>query len=137
MFKQAFGCESYLLCIKDHKLRRTLSRLRLSSHDLCIETGRYTKPKTPVENRICTLCNVGIIEDEYHFIMECERYSNERAALFDRLADDYFSNSSKRIVLTRLLSCKKEEVIFCLCKFVSKCFKKRKEVLGMANQIGL
>ena len=28
--------------------------------------------------RICTMCNKKSVEDEYHFILECDRYSDIR-----------------------------------------------------------
>ena len=42
-------------------------RLRLSSHSMPIETGRWTR--VPRENRICPNCNV--LGDERHFLYEC------------------------------------------------------------------
>ena len=56
--------------------RFIITRWRLSNHDLRIETGRYTKPMTPRENRTCVLCNV--IEDEYHVIFSCPLYNSIR-----------------------------------------------------------
>ena len=54
-----------------------MSRLRLSAHRLCIETGRWTKPNSiPVNERKCLTCNV--IEDEYHFVSECLMYKDLR-----------------------------------------------------------
>ena len=42
---------------------------RLSSHRLCIETGRWNQPtSTPINERICICCQS--LEDEYHFIIE-------------------------------------------------------------------
>jgi hypothetical protein len=38
-----------------------LARFRISAHKLEIERGRYTIPKTVVENRICEA-----VEDEEH-----------------------------------------------------------------------
>ena len=53
------------------KFQTSLSRLRLSSHRLEVETGRSTRPKkTPFENRKCKFCNN--LEDEYHFVLQCE-----------------------------------------------------------------
>ena len=51
------------------EFRTIITRWRLSSHSLHIETGRYKKPKTLPENRICTVC--GTVEDEYHSIYIC------------------------------------------------------------------
>ena len=53
--------------------RYIISRWRLSNHDLKIETGRYTKPCTPREERLCNFCNS--IEDEYHVIFVCPLYA--------------------------------------------------------------
>ena len=77
----------------DDEYRKTITRWRLSSHRLHIETGRYKNPKIPRENRICSICCV--IEDENHAIFNCKahyfirikytnlliRYSNVREIL--------------------------------------------------------
>ena len=48
-----------------HKLRRTnICQLRCGVLPLAIETSRYTN--TPVDQRLCHLCNVNHIEDESH-----------------------------------------------------------------------
>ena len=45
----------------------------MHSHVLNIESCRYFNI---VRNeRICTMCNKRAIEDEYHFILECDRYN--------------------------------------------------------------
>ena len=56
--------------------RYIITRWRLSNHDLKIETGRYTRPKTPRNERKCILCDT--IEDEYHVIFSCPRYAAAR-----------------------------------------------------------
>ena len=58
----------YNSCLDDTK-RTTITRWRLSSHRLKIETGRYTRPITERENRLCDVCRV--VEDEYHAIYDC------------------------------------------------------------------
>ena len=56
--KSNFQLERYLLNMKNHKAKRLLTKLRISSHNLNIETGRYHKhKKTPLEQRICYFCN--------------------------------------------------------------------------------
>ena len=64
-------CNIYQSFLDDRK-RCIISRWRLSCHRLFIETGRYTSPPTPRENRKCRLCNV--LEDEYHAIFICPYY---------------------------------------------------------------
>lgn len=44
------------------KCRKLITRLRLSSHDLKIETGRYDNL-----TRDCRKCNLNNIEDEFYF----------------------------------------------------------------------
>ena len=74
--------EPYILATKRFETRCIFTQLRISAHDLHIETGRYTKPaKTPIENRICFLCNDNKIEDEFHFVMECLHYDEFRKEL--------------------------------------------------------
>jgi len=53
------------------KRRYNLTQLRLSSHRLCIETGRWKKPIcTPLDERKCIICLT--VEDEFHFVCECK-----------------------------------------------------------------
>ena len=65
------------------KYRVSLSKFRLSSHRLQIELGRYTRPKTPAENRICRCCEDNVVEDEIHFLLTCKRYSDIRSEMLD------------------------------------------------------
>lgn len=53
-FKQDFKIENYILSLP-LKVRRNFTKLRISSHRLAVETGRYSKPKTPREERLCPL----------------------------------------------------------------------------------
>ena len=70
--------QSYL----DDEMRKIITRWRLSSHKLKIETGRYTAPKTSMVNRTCKIC--GVLENEEHAIYKCkahrfirEKYKNK------------------------------------------------------------
>ena len=42
--------------------RKNLTRLRMSFHKLAVESGRFNK--TPFENRLCVMCDKGLVEDE-------------------------------------------------------------------------
>ena len=67
LFKHQFQLEKYLLCINITKHLIALTKLRVSSHCLAIETGRYHKPTSlPVDQRLCAEC--GVLEDEAHFL---------------------------------------------------------------------
>lgn len=76
LFKFNFELESYLVNIRDFKLRRVLTRFRLSNHDLEIEVGRHKG--LPVEERYCRRCTEGAIESEIHFVCECPAYFDLR-----------------------------------------------------------
>ena len=79
-FKHNFEYEQYLNMTNEEH-RKSLTRLRISAHRLAIERGRYTKPQTPAEKRLCKFCSGKSIEDEYHFLMSCNYYHETRASL--------------------------------------------------------
>ena len=81
--KNNFGCEKYIQLIKDLKVRSSITKFKISSHKLKIESGRYTKPFTPLENRKCERCDLNLIEDEIHFFDKCPSFSNSRLDLFE------------------------------------------------------
>jgi hypothetical protein len=56
-----------------------------SDATLHIETGQYTRPITPVENRICSNCNSKSVEDEIHFLKYCPKFENHRRELFSNV----------------------------------------------------
>lgn len=51
------------------KYRNLITHLRLSSHHLKIETGRYDNLTR--DCRKCDVCNLNEIEDEFHFLLIC------------------------------------------------------------------
>ena len=81
--KTNFGFEKYLELITDSELRRSITKFKISCHKLKIEVGRHTKPKTPLEDRICDRCNDLCIDDELHFFNHCTKLSESRNILFN------------------------------------------------------
>ena len=57
--------------------RIIITKWRLSSHDIKIETGRYTTPSTPREDRVCSKCSSSV-EDEHHVVYLCPLYQSIR-----------------------------------------------------------
>ena len=45
LIKTRIAFEPFLTLVKNHKLRNSISRFRLSNHQLMIEKGRYARPK--------------------------------------------------------------------------------------------
>ena len=85
IYKDHFELEPYLLDVKDTRYRTALTRFRLNSHNLGIEIGRHSKPKIPLNNRICAKCDTGLVEDEIHFLLVCTKFGARRRVLFDTL----------------------------------------------------
>ena len=72
--------------VKEHKYRIAISRLRCSSHTLAIERRRYERPKPPIEQRVCMACR-GCIENEVHFVTQCDINSDDRRWLESKVSD--------------------------------------------------
>ena len=59
--------------IRDQRAVKLLAQLRMGSHSLAIETGRWIRPqRVPRAQRGCPLCNSEEVEDEMHFVFECQ-----------------------------------------------------------------
>ena len=65
--KDSYEISSYIFIPENRKQRNIISKIRLSSYDLKIETGRHNN--TPRNIRLCELCSLQDIEDEYHFTL--------------------------------------------------------------------
>ena len=74
--KDDFSMSEYVRIFHNKKLRNVVSKLRLSSNRLAIESGRHIG--TERQNRKCIFCTTNDTEDEYHFVLICRRYSNLR-----------------------------------------------------------
>ena len=87
-FKTTFAIEQYLTCVKEHKYRVAISRLRSSSHTLAIERRRYERPKPPIEQRVCIACTSSV-EDEVHFVTQCVINIDDRRILERKISEVY------------------------------------------------
>ena len=73
-FKENFELEEYLSIITNKKYITSLTKFRLSSHELLIEKGRHLHITR--EDRLCKYCNMNLVENEYHFLLVCPKYAN-------------------------------------------------------------
>ena len=80
-FKCDIETETYLTVNLTRYQRSLIAQLRLGILPLSIETGRYFR--TPIEKRLCKICNQGVIEDTIHFLCECVEYRRERQNLLN------------------------------------------------------
>ena len=106
LIKHSFQYESYLDTVKDSAKRIRMTKLRLSCHDLEIERGRYKSKR--IEERLCSNCALGKIEDEIHFLLECPKYTNERNEIMSFLETVYpwtsQSQNHKSVFITMMSS---------------------------------
>jgi len=112
LFKNEFIFENYLDFITIRKYRIALTRFRVSSHDLAIERGRYIN--VPRNERKCIYCNSNILENEYHFLLICPRYSDLRSQFIKR----YYYTWPTLQKFVNLLTCNSKKTIIDLSKFI-------------------
>ena len=101
------------------------SRFRAGSHTIEIERGRYTIPRTPINERLCITCSE--IEDEKHFLITCKLYQDERTTLFDKISKLYpiFSSLSDQQKFVYLMSNIEEQLLTWVAKFIHDSMHKR------------
>ena len=115
-----FHFQSYLKVCNISKFRQSLTRLRLSSHRLEIEAGRWNKPNpTPFHERKCRICH--ILEDEYHFVLECPLYTTLRKQYLKK----YFTQRPNMFKFVSLVNSTSEKELRNLAIFVHKAFQMR------------
>lgn len=124
-FKKTFCTEPYITQLKGNHLITCLAKFRTSSHNLQIERGRYTQPKTPINKRLCTRCNMNAIDDERHFILHCEKLVTLRQLLFQICCDNisnfnFMSPTDKFMIIMTSVDIK---IITALSQFVYNGFK--------------
>ena len=119
-FKSVFGREKYLSIIGNFEQRRSLTKLRISSHHLRIESGRYQG--TLLNDRTCTRCNSGDVEDEYHFLFQCVKFNDDRNHLFQEITKSCpnFLTLNARDKLIWLMNTEDKSILTAACKFISK-----------------
>ena len=121
-FKSGFAIEKYLSCNTNEKYRIALTRLRCSSHSLEIEVGRYHYNRTDRQKRLCKLCNMNMVENEYHFVLVCPAYNDLRRQY---LPPHYCRWPSNNKFINLLKDCQ-TSIIKRISKFVYFAMEKRK-----------
>ena len=121
LFKHNFSMEPYLHKIIIEKYKVSLTKFRLSCHDLRIEKGRYDGINR--ENRKCLNCNMGVIENEYHFLLICPKYYNIRQKF---IKDCYYRWPTVQ-KFEKLISSNNPEILLSLSKYLFNAFREREQ----------
>jgi len=115
--------ESYLSSVNVDKYRIALCKLRVASHWLNIERGRWNG--TPRNEKICRFCNK--VENEYHFLFECTIYSTNRETYLSR----YYRIRPNMFKTVELFSSDKVKLLRNLAVYVYKAFELRQCLQNM------
>ena len=119
-----FRFQPYLEKLNVSKFIYALSRLRVSSHRLEVESGRWVKPnQVPYNERKCSNCSV--LEDEFHFILECPLYVDLRKKYISR----YYWLRPSMFKFIELLNSSNAGCVRKLGCFIFHEFKRRSDVL--------
>lgn len=102
--------------------RKFITKIRLSSHNLCIETGRYHGVDR--KDRYCYMCSMNVLEDEFHFILQCNCY----ALLRKKYIKKYYWFRPSAFKLVQLLCVENVKELCNLGKFLLNAFKIRNNV---------
>ena len=122
-----FKLEKYISCIDIEKHRVALSRLRCSAHKLMIEEGRYRGVER--NERVCPLCTMNVVEDEYHFLLVCPMYRELRK----KYLPSFYCRWPSKNKFIKLLNDNQVSVLKKLAKFVYIANEKRLSLLNDLN----
>ena len=78
LYKSEYNTEHYCKMILPLKHRYALAKFRCGVAPLRLETGRYEN--IPESERLCPYCR-DFVEDEFHVMLNCSLYENERRSL--------------------------------------------------------
>ena len=118
------GPESYATCFLSRSQRSLCAQLRCGILPLAIEVGRFTAVLE--EKRLCSLCDLQDIENEYHFMFYCPLYDDLRVPLFEamqRQPDLFWLDDGEKLEWLFRLE------VFKTATFISNAWKRRQSVL--------
>ena len=119
--KGSFTQEPYITNILNKSQRAWLTRYRVSAvPSLGIESGRYTRPVTPVTSRICKYCSDNKIDDEKHAILQCNTFAIKRNRFFGKITSllPNFVGMSNEHRLVSILCPVNTEIALCVSKYL-------------------
>ena len=133
LLKDKPGRETYLCEVTNSKHRAAMTKLRLSSHSLEIEKGRYDK--TEPQDRLCCYClalHTREVEDKVHFLINCPQYKELRDTYLSPhiLKNNLISNEEKFIQTMT-----DNNNVRSIAKFISQALEDRETSLEVLNTI--
>ena len=126
LYKNTFQTEPYFNIVKDQRHLRAFVSIRLRAHPLEIERGRHYG--VPRQDRLCRVCNLNLVEDEKHFILECAAYANLRR---DYLPPSCQTGRATNRLFITLMKASDPVITLGAAKFVFFALQVRKQVVGV------
>ena len=129
--KTDYKIEKYLTLNLTRIQITNFAKLRISAHNLHIETGRYQKPKSiPETERVCKFCP-SKIENECHFVMECSRYNDIRENLMHHVHITHPEINSEELDMqekfVKIITTNNDTLLIKLLEYVNSAFHLRQE----------
>ena len=112
MFKREWGMSPYLTVLPEPQ-RTWLTKFRTRCHNLPICQNKFTKPDAPTQLKLCNLCNMNEIGDEFHYIFKCNAFSAKRK----KLISPYFCERPNIIKYQELFESPDPEILYKLANF--------------------
>ena len=84
IFKNETTYSEFIDHVKNPEHKPNASKFRIGNHNLRIESGRFTIPKTPEDLRICDHCSLNSVENELHVLFQCDLYDDLRKIFFSK-----------------------------------------------------
>ena len=110
IFKNNFEMNNYFSFLTNRKCR-ILTAFRTRNHRFPVEIGRWTG--IPLNERVCWLCNDDI-GDEYHYIMKCRMFNDQRR----KFIKPYYIRYPNVIKFNALMTHTNKETINKLSSFI-------------------
>ena len=151
-FKASFTAEPYINLVRNRNQRSSLTRIRISAHNLATELLRRTRPVTPLCRRQTkpsdpeaatsqgaensNLSGKTFVDSEQHFMLHCDVFKNTRSCLFEKLSAIMpgFKQLSDQNKLSTLMCPTTPRVAKLVNRFIKFMFQKRESISsGVTN----
>ena len=117
-------CTNYRAMTKVKKLQNYIIQLpkqyiypflkfKCANHYMPIVSGRYSN--TPIDERLCKLCQLNEIGDEFHYLFKCNFFSDDRVKYISK----YYFISPNTVKMTQLFEGTDSKEMLKLAKFIS------------------
>ena len=109
LFKQTLSFEPYLSKL-EYIERINLAKFRCGCHKLPISVNKYVDSDDP---KLCTLCDRNEQGDEYHYVLVCPKFMDERKRYLKR----YYHDRPSTVKMNLLFNSRNVKVLSNLAKF--------------------